>query len=175
MNKWEKAVLESPTPEEYVDRSLRSKLSAAEKAQLSKKWLAQTGFTRQDILYARNRHPYWKKRKLEGASERTRKRMDMHDYSGGKELVWTNARIAEFLELNKKDRAGHYLHKDWELADHLRTTIPSIQYMRRKYRKVVELLGPRAAKTRVIDAMALSELLLSRGETPGRRRSKARA
>lgn len=170
MNKKEQAILDARTPEEYVDRSLRSKLSPAQKAQLSKQWLAKTGYTHQDILYARNRHPYWKERKLEGAAERTRKRMDMHDYSGGKEKPWTSARIAEFLELNKKDKAGHYLHKDWELADHLQTTIPSVQYMRRKYRKVIDLLGPRVGKPRLIQSMGLSELLLSRGELPAKKR-----
>lgn len=171
MNKKEQAVLDSKTPEEYVDRSLRSKLGAARKAQLSRMWLEMTGYSHDDILYARNRHPYWKKRKLEGAAERTRKRMDMHDYSGAREQAWTPARISEFLELNRKDRAGSYLHKDWELANHLRTSIPSIQYMRRKYRKVVALIGTRVGKPRLIQAMGLSELLLSRGELPARRKS----
>ena len=84
MKKWEKMILESKTPEEYVEHSLRSKLLPAEKAKLARQWMESSGFTKADILYARNRNPFWKKKKMEGAEERTRRRLDMHDYSRGK-------------------------------------------------------------------------------------------
>jgi len=163
MKKWEKLILESTTPEEYVERSLRSKLLPAEKAKLAKLWMEATGFTKADILFARNRNPFWKKKKMEGAEERTRRRLDMHDYSRGQTVLWTKERLQEFLELNKRDSSDKYLHKDWELASHFDTSIPSIQYLRRKYLRVRELLGPRARKEKILEFMGSSEIVLTNG------------
>lgn len=163
MKKWEKLILESSTPEEYVERSLRSKLTPAEKAKLARQWMETTGFTKSDILYARNRNPFWKKKKMEGAEERTRRRLGMHDYSRGRTVQWTKERLQEFLELNKRDAADRYLHKDWELASHFDTSIPSIQYLRRKYLRVRELLGPKARKEKIVEFMASSEIVLTNG------------
>ncbi|MCE5256122.1 MAG: hypothetical protein LLF89_04665 [Spirochaetaceae bacterium] len=163
MKKWEKIILDSRTPDEYVENSLKSKLKPPEKARLALSWMDATGFTKTDILYARNRNPYWKKKKMEGAEERTSRRLAMHDYSKGKSVNWTPKRLEEFLELNRKDASGRYLYRDWELADHFNTTIPSIQYMRRKYIKVRSLLGPRARKEKVLSYMGCSELVLLNG------------
>lgn len=163
MKKWEKIILESRTPEEYVDNSLKSRLLPAEKARLARQWMDATGFTKADILYARNRHPYWKKKKMEGADERARRRLDMHDYSRGRTAEWTPKRLQEFLDLNKKDSSGRYIHKDWELASHFGASIPSIQYLRRKYIKVREILGPRARKEKILAYMGYSEIILSNG------------
>jgi len=163
MKKWEKSILESRTPEEYVERSLRSKLLPAEKAALARLWMDETGFTKADILYARNRNPFWKKKKMEGAGERTRRRLDMHDYSRGLTVQWTREKLQEFLELNKKESSGRYLYKDWELASHFDTSIPSIQYLRRKYLRVRELLGPRARKEKIVEYMGSSEIVLTNG------------
>jgi hypothetical protein len=169
MKKWEKLILESGTPEEYVERSLRSKLLPAEKAKLARQWMEATGFTKADILYARNRHPYWKKKKMEGSEDRTRRRLDKHDYSQGRTVLWTRERLQEFLELNKKDSSGRYLYKDWELASHFDTSIPSIQYLRRKYLRVRELLGTRARKEKILEYMGSSEIVLLNGG-PGKAR-----
>ncbi len=163
MKKWEKIILESRTPEEYVENSLRSKLLPAEKARLAREWMEETGFSKADILYARNRNPFWKSKKMEGAQERTRRRLDEHDYSRGRMIDWTKPKLQDFLELNKKENSGAYLHKDWELAKHFGTSIPSIQYLRRKYLRVRELLGPRARKEKILELMASSELVLSSG------------
>lgn len=163
MKKWEKLILESKTPEEYVERSLRSKLLPAEKAKLARQWMENTGYTKADILYARNRNPFWKKKKMEGAEERTRRRLDMHDYSRGNTVQWTSDKLQEFLDLNKKDSSGRYIHKDWELASHFDTSIPSIQYLRRKYLRVRELLGPRARKEKIVSYMGSSEIILMSG------------
>lgn len=163
MKKWEKLILESKTPEEYVERSLRSRLPPARKAMLAREWMETTGFSKADILYARNRNAFWKKRKREGAEERMRRRLDLHDYSRGRTVQWTKASLQEFLELNKKDSSGKYLHKDWELASHFDTSIPSIQYLRRKYLRVKDLLGPRARKEKILDYMGSSELVLMSG------------
>jgi hypothetical protein len=163
MKKWEKTILESRTPDEYVENSLKSKLLPSEKAKLARQWMESTGYTKTDILYARNRNSYWKKKKMEGAGERTRRRLDLHDYSRGKTIEWTKDLLAEFLELNRKDASGSYAHKDWEVASHFGTSIPSIQYLRRKYLRVRELLGPRARKEKILDYMTSSEIVLLNG------------
>jgi len=169
MKKWEKIILESGTPEDYVANSLKSNLSPSAKAKIARQWMENTGYGKEDILYARNRNPYWKKKKMEGSEERTRRRLDMHDYSRGKSMEWTRDRLQEFLDANKKDASGRYIHKDWELASHFGTSIPSIQYLRRKYLRVRELLGSRARKEKILDYMASSEIVLTNGG-PGRRR-----
>ena len=161
MKKWEKIILESKTPEEYIENLLKLKLRSVEKAKLALAWMDATGYTKEDILYARNRNPYWKKKKMEGAEERTARRLSTHNYSEGAPIVWTRELLEEFLELNKKDAGGHYLYKDWELAEHFCTTIPSIQYMRRKYLRVKSLLGPRARKDKVLEYLGRSEVVLS--------------
>jgi hypothetical protein len=163
MRKSESLILESATPEEYVERSLKAKLSPAIKAQLARSWMEKTGFTREDILHARNRNPYWKRKKMEGAAERTRRRLDLHDYSNGVVVSWTSDKIAEFIELNRTGADGKYLHKDWELASHFGTSIPSIQYMRRKFHKTRSLLGPRVRKEKMIEYMGCSETVLDNG------------
>lgn len=163
MKKWENIILGSRTPVEYVENSLKSKLPPSEKAKLARQWMEKTGYGKADILYARNRNPYWKQKKMEGADERTRRRMVLHDYSRGGPREWTDQSIREFLELNRKDASGRYIHKDWELANHFSTSIPSVQYLRRKYLQVRSLLGSRARKDKIVLYMRSSEIVLSRG------------
>lgn len=163
MTKAEIAILDSRTPDEYIEASLKSRLSPAAKARLARQWMEKTGYKREDILYARNRHPYWRKKKMEGSVERTRRRLEAHNYSSGQALPWSRERVEEFLALNGKDKAGRYLRKDWQLAEHFGSSIPSIQYMRRKCRKVELLLGPRASKGKVIDYLLCAESVLGRG------------
>jgi len=163
MKKFEKLILESMTPEEYVTNSLKSHFSASEKARLARIWMQKTGFSKDDILRARNRNEYWRVRKMEGSGERTKRRMESHDYSQGKNVVWTRENIEEFLSLNRKDSFGRYFHRDWELAQRFRTSIPSIQYLRRKYNKVRKMLGPNARREKIIEYMRCSELVLQHG------------
>ena len=163
MKKSERMILESKTPDEYVANSLKSRLSPAEKAKLARLWMQETGFKREDIIHARNRSEYWQKRKMAGATERTKRRMAQHDYSNGKTIIWTREDLAEFLSLNRKDTYGRYLYRDWELAAHFGTSIPSIQYLRRKCNKVRKMLGPGARRDKIIDYMSCSELVLQRG------------
>jgi len=164
MNKSESAILESTTPEEYIDRSLKAKLSPAAKARLARMWMESTGYSKEDILRARNRHPYWKKKKMEGSAERTRRRLAAHDYSSGSSVDWTESLVTEFLGLNKKDSGGRYELKDWQLAERFGATIPSIQYMRRKLRKVQDLLGARAPSSKIVEYLLRAESVLSRGK-----------
>ncbi|GAB6277422.1 MAG: hypothetical protein SAMD01599839_19620 [Rectinema sp.] len=173
MKKSEKLILESSNPDEYVSNSLKSRLSPAEKAKLARLWMENTGYTRDDIIRARNRNIYWRKRKMEGAAERTRRRMEEHDYSQSKNIEWTREHIAEFLTLNRKDMYGRYLHRDWELAAQFETSIPSIQYLRRKYNKVRKMLGPAARREKIIDYMSCSELVLQHGGPKSRKRKRS--
>ncbi len=163
MTKAENAILASKTPEDYIDRSLKAKLTPAAKAKLARIWMESTGYSKDDILRARNRHPYWKKKKMEGSAERTKKRLAAHDYSGGSAVQWDERLVSEFLGLNKKGPDGRYAYKDWQLAEHFGATIPSIQYMRRKYSKASKLLGSQAPRSKMIEYLLRAESVLSRG------------
>src|SRR5512137_2633129 len=118
MTKTETAILASKTPEDYIDRSLKARLTPAAKAKLARQWMESTGYSKEDILRARNRHPYWKKKKMEGSAERTRRRLAAHDYSGGASVQWNEALVGEFLGMNGRGADGRYELKDWQLAEH---------------------------------------------------------
>lgn len=163
MMKSELAIMAAKDPTAYIDASLRAHIAPAAKAKLARQWMEKTGYSREDILHARNRHPYWKKKKMEGSAERTRRRLSAHDYSGGGTVDWTAERVAKFLELNAKDRSGRYQHRDWEIAEAFGASIPSIQYMRRKYRRALELLGPKPGKARLVEYLTFAESVLVRG------------
>lgn len=164
MTKTETTILESKTPVDYIDRSLKARLSPAAKAKLARLWMESTGYTKEDILRARNRHPYWKRKKMEGSAERTRKRLAAHDYSSGAPVQWDSGLVSEFLELNQRGSDGRYEQKDWQLAEHFGATIPSIQYMRRKLSKVEDLLGTRVSRGKVVEYLLRAESVLSRGK-----------
>ena len=164
MTKTETTILGSKTPADYIDRSLKARLTPAAKAKLARLWMESTGYTKEDILRARNRHPYWKRKKMEGSAERTRKRLAAHDYSGGASVQWDSALVTEFLGLNQRDHEGRYEQKDWQLAERFSATIPSIQYMRRKLSKVEGLLGARASQGKVVEYLLRAESVLSRGK-----------
>ena len=163
MTKSANDILESKTPEEYIDRSLKARISPAAKAKLARLWMESTGFGKEDILRARNRHPYWKRKKMEGSTERTRRRLSEHNYSGGASVQWDQTLVTKFLGLNHKRADGRYEHKDWQLAERFDATIPSIQYMRRKLSKVNFLLGLRASQGEVVEYLLRAESVLSRG------------
>jgi hypothetical protein len=163
MTKTESSILASKTPEDYIDRSLKARLPPAAKAKLARHWMEATGYSKEDILRARNRHPYWKRKKMEGSAERTRRRLAAHDYSSGASVSWDQGLVSEFLRLNRKGTDGRYEQKDWQLAERFGATIPSIQYMRRKLSKVESLLGSRASHSKVVDYLLKAESVLSRG------------
>lgn len=172
MKKSERLILESSDPDEYVLNSLKSRLTPAEKARLARLWMENSGYTREDIIQARNRNTYWRKRKMDGAAERTKRRMEEHNYSQGGNIEWTREHLTEFLTLNRKDAYGRYLHRDWEIAEHFGTSIPSIQYLRRKFNKVRKMLGTGARKEKVIEYMSCSELVLQHGGPKSRKRRR---
>jgi hypothetical protein len=115
-------------------------LTPGRKAYITRLWLEKKKYSIEDIKRARNRHPYWKKKKMEGSSERNELRRQEHDYRGNGSLEWDEKTVKEFINMNKKDKKGNYVHKDFELAQHFNTTIPSIQHYRRKYNMAMNIL-----------------------------------
>ena len=83
-----KKLLIRKTPESYIDFSVKSTLTPAEKRKVTRIWLKKSGFSIEDINYARNRHPHWKKIKMKGSSERTKNRMEKYDFSKGQHKKW---------------------------------------------------------------------------------------
>ncbi len=163
MNKQEQKLFNSKNPREYIENSLKSNLPSGRKAFITRQWLEKTRYSIDDIQYARNRHPYWKSRKMRGSSERNQQRFLEHNYARSGALVWNEKTITRFLEMNRKDKYGRYIYKDHELAKHFRTTIPSIQHYRRKYNMALLILmaekRPVTAK-RILDLIGMSEKLL---------------
>ncbi len=140
MNKQESLLFNSKTPEDYIDNSLKCKLPSGRKAYITRLWLEKKKYTIDDIKKARNRHPFWKKKKMEGSTQRNELRRREHDYSGNGTIEWDESVIVEFIGMNKKDKNGNYVQKDFELARHFATSIPSIQHYRRKYNMVMAIL-----------------------------------
>ena len=156
MNKQELKLFNSKNPQEYIDNSLKVKLTPGRKAYITRLWLTKRKYTIEDIKKARNRHPYWKKKKMEGSSERNEQRRQEHDYRKHGTLEWNEDTIKEFIQMNKKDKRGNYIHKDYELAQHFNTTIPSIQHYRRKFNMAVAYLDK---KKQGITAKRIFELV----------------
>ena len=51
-------LLESQTPEEYIERSLKVNISSSKKSKITVEWFKKTGFSVKDIEKARNRNDY---------------------------------------------------------------------------------------------------------------------
>lgn len=166
MNKQELKLLNSRTPDEYIDNSLRCRLPSGRKAFITKLWLEKKlKYTIEDIQFARNRHPFWKKKKMEGSLDRNIRRQKDHDYSspGKGDIEWNEKNIRKFMDLNGRDARGKYLNRDFQIARKFGTTIPAIQHYRRKYNLVVKILekqGVRPGEKRVLEYIGMSEKIL---------------
>ena len=151
-----KKLLSKQTIDAYVDYSIKSSLTPAEKRFVTRKWLDKTGLTIEDINYTRNRHPYWKKVKMNGAAERRKTRMEKYDFSGGKHKKWEKEELLEFIDLNPK-------HADFQLAKIFKCSIPSIQGVRRLYNlaaKILEHEGKKKLKPAMHKLMLINEKAL---------------
>lgn len=136
-----KKLLSAKNPEQYIDLSIKSKIPSGIKGKITKAWLEKTGFTVDDIEYARNRHPYWKELKGRGGIERNKERMSHYNFAhNDNNANWDDETIKKFLELNKKDKSGKYLSRDHELAEIFQSSIPTIQYWRRKQNLIKKIL-----------------------------------
>lgn len=120
-----KKLLSAASPEKYIDISVKVNISSSLKGVITRLWLEKSGFTIQDIKYARNRHPYWKSKKQKNHSERTRKRFDEFNFSNGTSKKWSRDELREFIKLNDK-------MTDKELASYFQRSIPAIQGIRRR-------------------------------------------
>jgi hypothetical protein len=151
-----KNLLQKKTVDAYVDYSIKSKLTPAEKRFVTRQWLDKTGLTIEDINYTRNRHPYWKKVKMNGAAERRKTRMEKYDFSGGKHKKWEKDELLKFIDFNPK-------HADFELAKIFKCSIPSIQGVRRLFNlaaKILEFEGKGKSKPAMHKLMLINEKAL---------------
>ncbi|TAL32373.1 MAG: hypothetical protein EPN93_16280 [Spirochaetes bacterium] len=158
-------LLQSKNPEQYIENSIKSKLPSGRKAYMARLWMDKTGYSVEDIQRARNRNPYWKEKKMNGSPERNYQRRIDHDYSRGRTgaAVWDEETIKEFIALNKKDKAGRYIRKDFELAKHFKSTIAAIQHYRRKHNMTIRILDASRetpSVKKVYDYICMSEQIL---------------
>ena len=159
--KEEKKLFRSKDPKDYIKKSLECKISPGRKAYITRHWLEKTGYDSSELEYYRNRHPYWKAKKMEGTAERNILRFEEHNYGDGTKKVWDIELIQEFIDMNKKDKKGKYIYKDWELAKHFKCTIAAIQHMRRKYNMSLKIITKQLGK--VTDKRLLDHLKLGEG------------
>jgi len=157
----EKFLLAAETPEEWISRSLdvAGVVSRGKKAKLATIWMGRTGYTTKDIMYARHRHEYWKGKKLHGWKERNSLRWAKFNFKqkANTRKRWSKEKIEHFLLVNHK-------YKDKELAQLFSTSIPSIQYWRRKYNIIKKMQQQRVraifTKSDIEELMTMSELKL---------------
>jgi hypothetical protein len=145
-------------PTIYIDLCVKSNLTTGDKRRATKIWLDKTGYTIKDIEYARNRHPYWKKKKSKNSYERNKQRLNQYDFSNGLSKKWSDKELEKLLDLNDS-------YKDWQLAKHFNRSIPSIQYIRRCISLAKKILIKQKSaytKKRVLDLIKHSEKFLSK-------------
>jgi len=138
--KGKRYLMDSKNPMEYIERSISADVPRGVKATITHEWLAKTGYTIDDIMKARHRHPYWKKKRLEGNTERNMERIRAYNFSRGGHTEWDESLIKRFLQMSGHLSDGSYKTPDHELARIFQTSIPSIQYMRRKLNLVEKVL-----------------------------------
>lgn len=158
INKEKKKLLASKTPEEYIERSLKSKLGSGQKGSVTSEWLKITKYSFEDLQRARNRNPYWKKLKGKGSYERNAKRLEKFNFKVSDEpkKVWTDSDLALLYDMNKKK-------KDWELAEHFQTSLPAINHIRRKIKlakMIFEKKAEKATKKKIINLIKKNEKYL---------------
>jgi hypothetical protein len=135
-----KKLLAAKSPDKYIDLSVKSDLPSNIKGVVTREWVKQNGYTIENIKYARNRHPYWKDKKQTNHTERTRKRFEQFNFSGGDNRKWTKDELSEFIKINDK-------FTDRELAEHFTRSIPSIQGIRRRINLGVRILEAQGEKS----------------------------
>ena len=142
----EKKLLTKKTAEAYIEACRHVNLSSGRKAFITRLWLEKHNKSIEDIEFARNRNPYWKKQKMKGSDVRNIIRRDQHNYSKAPRKIWTQKDVTRLYENNDK--------KDWELAKLFQVGIPSIQARRRSLnaaRKIFDLQGKKANKQKLIE------------------------
>ena len=152
-------LLSAKTPEQYITFSINSKLPPGKKATITSEWLAKTKYTYEDIAYARNRNPYWRKKKSLGSRQRNLKRIQEFNYKKPGSLpkkTWTVKEIEEIFDLDKK-------MVDRDLAKKFKTSLPAINHIRRKFkmvREIFEIKKDKGNKKKIVAYSMRSEKIL---------------
>lgn len=158
--KEKRKLLSASTPEQYIELSIKSKLTGPKKSSITSEWLTSTGYTIDDIKYARNRHPFWRKKRNQGSYERNSKRLEQHNYyRTDQKITWDKDKLAKFFDLNLKGMTDH------ELARSFKTSIPAVNHIRRKFRfasQLLELDKQKPVKAGILKLCAHSESVLKR-------------
>src|SRR4030043_1985070 len=142
----EKNLLKSKTPEKFIDNSIRFNITAGRKAYICRLWLNENkNYTINDIGYARNRHPYWKKRKR-GDEAKKLLRLKEYNYIKKRKQHWSEIDLLKFIEMDVKGISGNYKNKDYELAKIFKSSIPGIQHVRRKINLAIKILNKQQIK-----------------------------
>lgn len=155
-----KKLLSAKTPEQYISKSLESKINRGMRGKITKQWIEKTGFTNEDLLSAKNKHPYWKEKKGKGSLERQIERQKKYDFrkDADKRVTWDTKKIEIFLDLNNEST-------DYELAKKFKTTLPAINHIRRKIKyanKLIELNNIKITKNILIEYILRAEKILKR-------------
>ena len=122
--------LKSLDPAAYVDYCFKSKLKPPDKGNLSKIWMKAGNHTSQELNLFRHRHPHWRAQIDKNSTERNTKRNKKYTFFDKKHpqnRKWSKKEMEEFFKLTKTK-------KDYELAEYFKRSVPSIQYLRRKYK-----------------------------------------
>ncbi|TGK03991.1 hypothetical protein EHO59_10755 [Leptospira semungkisensis] len=158
--KEKKKLLSAKSPEQYIEFSIKSKLEGPKKSSITTEWLNKSGYSIDDIKYARNRHPFWREKRNKGSYERNSRRLEYHNYyKSDEKIVWDDSKLSKFYDLNQEGNADH------ELARIFKTSIPAVNHIRRKFRfatTLLELEKKKPSKATVIKLSAHSESVLKR-------------
>ncbi|PJZ70906.1 hypothetical protein CH373_06480 [Leptospira perolatii] len=158
--KEKRKLLSAKSPEQYIEFSIKSRLEGPKKSSITTEWLHKSGYTIDDIKYARNRHPFWRKKRNQGSYERNSRRLEFHNYyKSDRKIVWDETKLSKFYDLNQEGQADH------ELARTFRTSIPAVNHIRRKFRfatNLLELDKKKPNKMSVIKLSHNSESVLKR-------------
>ncbi|MCB1192593.1 MAG: hypothetical protein H7A23_04920 [Leptospiraceae bacterium] len=148
INEEKNKLMTAKTPEEYIERSLKSKLGSGQKGSITVKWLKKTNYTFADLQRARTNNSSWKEIKGKGSYARNAKRLEKYNFKGSQKgkKEWTKENLSELYDLNKTK-------KDWELAEHFHTSLPAINHIRRKFKlakMIMEKKNEKIAKKKIL-------------------------
>jgi hypothetical protein len=153
-------LLSAKTVEDYLEILAKSKLQRGLKGSVTKEWLKEHNMTMKDLATQRKKHPFWKKQKTKGALERQLERQKLYNFKKGEGLrvEWNPKKLQKFLELNPR-------LADWQLAKEFKTTLPSVNHIRRKIKYATAILqksGKRIRNEELIFHIARSERILKK-------------
>jgi hypothetical protein len=149
----------SRTPDEFVRRSIDAPLSSGELAATTRAWTKARGLDVSAVKNARKNNPRWRETKLSLQRHRSMRRFVDHNYSNSRYVRtrWDAEKIQEFLSMNILGENGRYVYRDWQMAKRLKTSIPSIQYWRRKVNMAYKILGDGVLQANLLEYLSVCE------------------